>query len=138
MSQQARSNSALLASGANVGVSNEGYVLHCLNAHYARQYASLLVATKDNAVVNLMLQFLARHVWLGPAICGNDPFVGFRAIINDCPNHVEVEVFATADHEQSASWQAISKFIRPVRRSHVREQLCKFLVTHGLAGVHSP
>src|SRR5271166_2184132 len=101
MSQQARSNAALLADSANVGVSNQGHVLHRLNAHHAGQRASVLVAPKPNAVVNLMLQFLARRIRFGPAICGDDSFVSSRAIINDRPNQLKIAVVTWADHEWS-------------------------------------
>ena len=107
MRQQVRSNPSLLAAGANIGVANERHVLDLLKAHYAYQHPVLLEAPEHNTLIDFVPQFLPGHIRFGPAICGDDPFISLRAIVDNGPSHLKIAVVAAADHEYSASFSKV-------------------------------
>src|ERR1700730_16990144 len=72
MTQQLRSDSSLLADGADVGVTNQSHVLDLLDAHHAFQRSARLVSPERNTIVDLMTKFIPGHVWLRPAIFRDD------------------------------------------------------------------
>src|SRR6267154_528369 len=98
MSQQVSSNAAILASGKNIGVADEGNVLHLLNAHHARQHLSLRIAPEHNTIIDFMSQFLPRHIRFRPTIRRNDPLISLRAVVDDAPNQFEIELVTPANH----------------------------------------
>src|ERR1039458_8644187 len=98
---------SLLAAGANIGVANERHVLDLLKAHYAYQHPVLLEAPEHNTLIDFVPQFLPGHIRFGPAICGDDPFISLRAIVDNGPSHLKIAVVAAADHEYSASFSKV-------------------------------
>src|SRR5712672_3098192 len=107
MGKQVSSNSSLLAAGANIGVPNKSYVLDLLNAHNAYQGPGLLVAPEHNPLMDFIPQFFPGHVRVCPAVGGDRPFIGLRAIIDDGPNQLEVAVVTAADHACSVSRRGV-------------------------------
>ena len=59
----------------NVGVADQGHVLHVLDAHDAEQFAVFFPAPEADAAVDLVAKFLPRHVGLVPAV-GRDDAIG--------------------------------------------------------------
>jgi hypothetical protein len=96
--EQARSDAVFLAASANVCMADEGDVLNRLNTHHADEGARLFAGPEDDAVVDLMLQLEAGHVWLFPAISGDDASIGLGGIVDDGPDLLEVGVLAGANH----------------------------------------
>src|ERR1700756_4465348 len=105
MREQEGSDSLLLAGGADVGVANECYVLHVLDAHDGDYLCGIFVAPEDDPIVDFMLKFFSRHVRFGPAVRGNDAFVGLRAIVDDFPDGFEIARITATDHECPTSWR---------------------------------
>jgi hypothetical protein len=73
MTRTSRSHS--LATGANIGVPNESYVLDLLDGHNAYQRPGLLVAPEHNTLIDFILQFLDMYVDFG-RISSRDPARG--------------------------------------------------------------
>jgi len=101
MSQQLRTDPALLAACANISVPNKGHVLHLLNAHYSHQRPALLVPPKNNALIDLMLQFFPGHVQFRPAILGDNTPVSSRAVVDNRPDQLKIALVTLPDHEFS-------------------------------------
>src|SRR5258705_10259504 len=98
MRQQVGPNSSFLAAGAGVGVPNQSYVLHRLNAHHAFQRSVLLVSPELYTVLDFMIKFVPGHVRFCPAVLRDDISIGACAIVDDGPNHLNVSIVTTADH----------------------------------------
>src|SRR5882762_4140270 len=98
MKQQFASNPLFLAAGTNIGVPDQGDVLNLLNSHYACQGPALLVAPEHDLLVDLVAQFRRRYVWICRAICGNDPFIGLSAVIDDGPNQLKITIVTASYH----------------------------------------
>src|SRR5579872_3732167 len=98
MRQEGAADALLLAGGEDVGVANQSYIPDLLKAHHAHQHLVLLACPERHAVLDCRAQFLSGHVRLGPAIGGDDTFIGARALIDDGPNRLEILFVTTADH----------------------------------------
>ena len=73
-------------------------VLDVLQSHHAGECAVFFVTPENDAVFDLVAEFLAGHVRLGPAIGGDDAFVGLRAIVDNLLELLEIRRCALADH----------------------------------------
>ena len=96
--QQLAADTLVPAGGAHVGVADQRDVLNVLQPHHAGERAGVLVAPERDAVVDFVTEFLAGHVRLGPAIGGDDAFVGLRAVVDDRVDRLEVALVAAAQH----------------------------------------
>ena len=103
MGQKLCADAALLSAGENVGVANESDVADVLNAHYAGKMAAVFVTRESYAFVDFVLELVCGHVRLGPAVGGDDAFVGLSAVVDDGVNAIEVLSGATSDHERCVS-----------------------------------
>src|SRR5438105_13457161 len=101
MRQQAPADPSILASGADVGVPNQGDILDGLDAHDSFQCFALLAGPERDAVRDFTTQFLSRHVRFCPAIRRDDAFIGARAIVDDGPDQLNIAVVTATDHAYS-------------------------------------
>src|SRR6266404_6365096 len=118
MRQQLPANSLLLATRAHISVPHQRHIPHLLDAHNARQFPALLVAPEHHTLIDLLLQFLARHVWFRPAIRRNRPLISLRAIVDNRPNHLKVSAVTPANHGYSAPR---CRFLTPTLRGNSAE-----------------
>lgn len=81
-----------------IGVPDEGYILHILDAHDADQFAIFLVAPEPNPTLDLMAKLVSGHVGIVPAVWRDDATVGFCCLVDDRVDRVDVIVVAGADH----------------------------------------
>jgi hypothetical protein len=98
MRQEATADASLLAVSADIGVSNQSYILDLLNAHHALQRPILLVSPEHHAGLHFSAQFIPGHVWLTPAIRRDDAFIGVRAVVDDGPNQLKISFVTAADY----------------------------------------
>src|SRR5437879_4778454 len=65
--------------------------------------AVVFVTRESYAFIDFVLKLVCGHVRLGPAIGGDDAFVGLSAVGDDGVNAIEGLSGATADHERCVS-----------------------------------
>src|ERR1700688_5017021 len=99
MGQQVCADALLLTAGEDVGVADESDVANALNAHHAGKRPLVLVTPEDHTFLHFVLELLSGHVRFGPAIAGDDAFIGAGAVVDDGVNAFEVLTAAEADHE---------------------------------------
>jgi hypothetical protein len=96
MREEARADSLALRRGSNIGVADEGdgalRVVDVLRAHDPDELAVSLVAVEEDAVIDLVLQLVVRHVGIAEAICGDVASVGGGAIVDCGPDGFKVTV----------------------------------------------
>ncbi len=80
---------------------DQGHFAPVLNAHDADQFSVPLQAPEHDAVGDLLLQLLAAHVRIVPAILRDDPLVSLRRIVDDLINGLEVFLGALPNHVSS-------------------------------------
>lgn len=95
--EEMAADATVLLVRADVGVANEGDVLHWLKAHDAEQSILLVEAPELDAVVDLVAEFGLRHVGRGIAVGGDDAAVRFGGVVDEGEKSEEVGFGAGAD-----------------------------------------
>src|SRR5256885_759021 len=83
MLDQLATNTAPLLPRQNVSVANQIDVAHVLNSHHTDQLALRLVAPERDAISDLALELLHRHVRLMPTVGRNRCAISLGGFIND-------------------------------------------------------
>ena len=97
MRQQGRADAAALVRGANIGMTDESDVAHVLQAHHAGENPFILPTVELNAACDFGKKLRAVHVWLVPAVCGNDSAVSGGGVVDDRVDGGDVVLGAGAD-----------------------------------------
>src|SRR4051794_41924943 len=92
MLEQRASYTAALATGDDVGVADQLHVADRLDAHDSQQLAAVVVARERDAGSELGLELLRGHIWLVPAVGGDDAAVGLGGGVHDRQNRLPVLV----------------------------------------------
>ena len=87
----------------DVGVADQRHVFDRLDTHDADQDAIDLNAGEPDPMGDFVLQLFHRHVWVFPAVGGNDAAVRLRSVVDDLKHPFQVVGSAGADNSHRAA-----------------------------------
>jgi hypothetical protein len=98
MCKQSATDSPLLLASAYICVPDESYIFDPLDSHDRQQSSIFFVTPEHDRLFHLTAKLFLGHIWLGVAICGDDPPINLRGIVDDLPDLLKISLFTFPDH----------------------------------------
>ncbi len=97
MREQRSADTTLLISRPYIRMTNQRDIRSLLDPHHAKKLPAVFIPPERNALIDLTLQFLLRHIRFVKAICWNDAAICLGAIVDNLPNCIELFLSTSSD-----------------------------------------